>query len=261
MQIKASVKHMQIAKANNTMFIVVAVAAILVVFSLASAKTLMSVSSYQHRALKAKQLALQKLQKNVNEAQSLKKQYDNFEEQNPNIIGGVGGLDVAEAIATQGEQGGVIQVNGKTISLSGQDGDNAKVVLDALPSSYDFPALISSIEKIANLDHLPLQGVGGTDQSDAAANPPTTTSSSSKSAAAAAAATSNSAQAIPFSISTQTDYNTIQALIKDLERSIRPIDITTFSLNGNGGQMNVSMQATTSYQLPISLTITEKTVQ
>jgi hypothetical protein len=257
MQIKASVKHMQITKANNLMFVVVAIAAVLVVFSLASTKTLMSVSSYQHRALKAKKLAVEKLQKNVDEAQSLKKQYDNFEEQNPNIIGGVGGLDVAEAIATQGEQGGAIQVNGKTISLSGQDGDNAKIVLDALPSSYDFPALISSIEKIANLDHVPLQSVGGTDQSDVAANPPTTTSSSSKSTAASAA-TSTTAQSIPFSISTQSDYNTIQALIKDLERSIRPVDVTTFSLNGNGSQMNVS---TTSYQLPISLTITEKTVQ
>jgi hypothetical protein len=261
MQIKTSVKHMQISKANNLMFIVVAAASVLVVFSLASTKTLMSVSSYQHRALKAKKLAADKLQKNVKEAEALKKQYDTFEDQNPNIIGGVGGLDVAEAIAKQGEQAGTLQVNGKTISLTGQDGDNAKIVLDALPSSYDFPALISSIEKIANLDHLPLQGVGGTDQSDAAANPAAPTSSSSTSSRAVASAASSQSIPIPFSIGAQTDYSTIQALVKDLERSIRPVDITTFALNGNGGQMNVSMQASTSYQLPISLNITEKKVQ
>jgi cell division protein FtsB len=249
MKVQASVKHLQIAKANNLMFIVVALASVLIVFSLISAKTLMGVSSYQHKALKAKHDAIKKLQANIKAADALKKQYDTFENQNPNVLGGVGGKEVAEAIATQGEGAGSIKVNGQTINLSGQDGDNAKIILDALPSSYDFPALISSMEKIANQDHIPLQGVGGTDQGSTAATEGTGTT-----------AAHSQPVAIPFSLSAQTDYNTIKILINDMERSIRPMDLTTISFSGNGNSMNVSFQLNTYYQFPTSLQITQKEI-
>jgi hypothetical protein len=250
MKIQASVKHLQIAKANNMMFIVVALASVLVVFSLISAKTLMGVSSYQHKALKAKHEAVKKLQSNIKAADALKKQYDTFENQNPNVLGGVGGADIAEAIAKQGEAAGSIKVNNQTINLSGQDGDNAKIILDALPSSYDFPALISSMEKIANQDHIPLQGVGGSDQAPIAAI-----------GASTAAASQSQPVAIPFSLSAQTDYNTVKILINDMERSIRPMDLTTISFSGNGNSMQVSFQLNTYYQTPISLKITQKEIQ
>jgi hypothetical protein len=246
MKIQASVKHLQIAQANNLMFAVVALASVLIVFSLISAKTLMGVSSYQHKALRAKHEAIKKLQSNIEAADSLKKQYDTFEKQNPNVLGGVGGLDVAEAISQQGEAAGSIDVKGKTISLSGQDGDNAKIILDALPSSYDFPALISSMEKIANQDHIPLQGVGGSDQ---AVQTPL-----------GDAPTQSQPVAIPISLSAQTDYNTVKILINDMERSIRPMDLSTITFSGNGSSMQVSFQLNTYYQAPVSLQITQKDV-
>jgi hypothetical protein len=158
-------------------------------------------------------------------------------------------LDVAKAIAQQGEQAGSVQVDGKTINLSGKDGDNAKIILDALPSSYDFPALISSIEKVANQDHIPLQSVGGTDQAGSTTVP--TTSKTSTSAALP----------IAFSVSAQTDYRTVQTLINDLERSIRAVDVTQIAFTGNGSSMTATIQASTYYQSPISLKITEKVVQ
>jgi hypothetical protein len=250
MKVNVSIKHLQIDKDNNLMFIAVAIASILVVFSLVSAKTLLGMSSYQHKALKAKNVAIKKLQANVKAADELKKQYDNFEKQNPNIIGGVGGLDVAQAIAEQGEQAGSVKLNDKTLNLSGQDGDNAKIVLDALPSSYDFPALISSIEKVANQDHIPLQGVGGTDQGSTTAPDGTPVTSSATA----------QAQAIAFSISSQTDFHTVQTLINDLERSIRPVDVTQLTLSGSGNNLTVSAQANTYYQAPISLKITKKEI-
>jgi hypothetical protein len=257
MKVKTSIKHLQIDKDNNLMFIVVAIASIIVVFSLVSAKSLMGVSSYQHRALKAKQAGVKKLKANVAAADALKKQYDNFENQNPNIIGGTGGLDMAKAIADQGEKSGSINVNGQTLNLSPQDGDNAKIVLDALPSSYDFPALISSMEKIANQDHIPLQGVGGSDQGSVAGagSVPSTGSTSTQ-----AQSTTSQYQPIPFSVSVQSDYHTVQTLLNDLERSIRPIDVTLFSLSGSGTSLNASFTTTTYYQTPISLQITQKEV-
>jgi virulence-associated protein VagC len=174
---------------------------------------------------------------------------ETFEKQNPNVLGGVGGLDIAEAISRQGEAAGSIKVNNQTISLSGQDGDNAKIILDALPSSYDFPALISSMEKIANQDHIPLQGVGGSDQAPVAvAGGPSATSGQSQPVA------------IPFSLTAQTDYNTVKILINDMERSIRPMDLSSISISGSGSNMQVSFQANTYYQTPISLKITQKEI-
>jgi hypothetical protein len=117
-----------------------------------------------------------------------------------------------------------------------------------LPSSYDFPALITSIEKIANQDHIPLQGVGGTDQ-------PSSTAQSSSTVAAA------QPQQIPISFSVQTDFQTVKVLLTDLERSIRPVDITTITLSGSGNNMNVSLQSSTYYQNPISLQIKQKVVK
>jgi hypothetical protein len=251
MQVPASIKHLQIHKANNMIFIAVGIATVVSVFSLLSAKALFGESNYQRKVLSARHTAVDKLKTNVDEAKKLKQQYDTFESQNPNIIGGKGGLDLAIALSKGQDQNGTVTVNGQPITLSTQDGDNAKIVLDALPSRYDFPALISSIEKIANLDHAPLQSVVGTDESNTGTQDGTTSNTS---------ASQTDSQTLPFSITTQTDYSTAQTLVKDLERSIRPFDIIRFSIHGNGGSMSETIEANTNYQQPISLQIKEKEV-
>jgi hypothetical protein len=246
MQLKASVKHLQIDRANNAMFYAVAAAAVITVFSLMSAKSLFSQSSYQHKVLKARNEAVKKLKSNLEAANSLKQHYDIFESQNPNIIGGRGGLDIAEAIS-KGVNNGSVSVSGQSVSLTGQDGDNAKVVLDALPSIYDFPALISSVEKIALLDNVPLQGVTGSDESG---TQPTADSS----------AVNSLPTPVSFSLNTKVDYRVARVLANDLERSIRPVDVSTFSMDGSGTSLTVNIQANTYYQAPISLQIRQKEI-
>jgi hypothetical protein len=194
MQLKASVKHLQIDRANNAMFYMVAAAAVITVFSLVSAKSLLSQSSYQHKVLKARNEAIKKLKSNLEAANSLKQHYD------------------------------------------------------ALPSVYDFLALISSIEKIAVIDNVPLQSVTGSDDSATQ-----TTAESS--------AVSSQPTTISFALTTKLDYNVAKTLTGDLERSIRPVDITTFALDGSGNSLNVSIQANTYYQAPISLQIRQKEIQ
>jgi hypothetical protein len=247
MQLKTSIKHLQIARANNVMFYMVALAAVVTVFSLVSAKALLSQSSYQHKVLKARKVAVDKLKNNITAAKSLKQQYDIFEGQNPNIIGGRGGLEIAAAIA-KGINNGSVSVNGQSTALGSQDGDNAKIVLDALPSVYDFPALISSVEKIANLDQVPLESVTGSDES--------ATQSASGQVVSNAEPTQMS-----FSITSKTTYDVSRTLMTDLERSIRPVDVTNFSLDGSGDSLTVTVQANTYYQLPISLQIKQKEIQ
>jgi hypothetical protein len=247
MQLRTSVKHLQIDRANNLMFYVVAAAAVVTVFSLISAKSLLSESSYQHKVLKARKVAISKLKSNLTAANSLKQRYDVFESENPNVIGGRGGLDIATALA-KGINNGTANINGQVVTLSGQDGDNAKIVLDALPSVYDFPALISSIEKIANLDQVPLQGITGSD--DSATQTTATTDS-----------TSSEPNMMPFSINSRTNYSVAKTLVADLERSIRPMDVTSFALDGSGDSLNVTIQANTYFQAPISLQFKQQEVQ
>jgi hypothetical protein len=254
---KTSIKHVQIDKARNTMLIVVGVASFITAFSLLSAKTLLGQSSYQHKVLKEKNKAVKQLKDDIGAANALKNQYDVFEKANPNIIGGVGGESIAAAIGagSSGDQNTVTN-NGQPIVLGPQDGDNAKVVLDALPSQYDFPALTSSLEKIVTNDHVGVQGISGTDAGSDSAQPPT-----GATGAAPAPGPQSQASPIPFSVSAQTDYNTGLNLIKDFERSIRPFDITSLTINGSANTMNLSIQANTYYQPSVGLQITEKEIK
>jgi hypothetical protein len=231
MQLKTSIKHLQIDKANNMMLIVVAVATVVTVFSLVSAKALLAQSSYQRKVIGEKTKAVKQLKSSISAANTLKGQYEVFEKADPNIIGGKGGTSPGEGP---------------------RDGDNARIVLDALPNQYDFPALTSSIEKIANDDHIPLQSVGGTDVGGQSAS---STTSSNKGGG------QSQPTPIPFSISTRADYGTVLVLLKDLERSIRPIDITQFTLSGAANSMTASIQTNTYYQLPVSLQVGEKVVK
>ncbi len=224
---KISVKHIEIGKTNNFIMLVAAIASIITIFSLISAKALVSQSAYQRKVLAEKSKAVKQLKDNVNAANTLKSQYDVFESGNPNIIGGQGGSNPG---------------NGPS------DGDNARIVLDALPSQYDFPALTSSLERIMTNDHVAIQSIGGTDQGS------TTTSTSSSDG-------KSQAIVIAFSGVVLTDYATSQNLIKDFERSIRPVDITNLTLAGSSSAMTITLQANTYYQPGVSLTIGQKVLK
>jgi hypothetical protein len=225
MKLPISVKHMQIDKANNMINIVVAASSLIITFSFMSTKALMSQSSYQHKAIAQKNKAAAELKANVSAANTLKTQYDVFEQANPNIIGGQGGNNPGD---------------GPT------DGDNARIVLDALPSQYDFPALTSSLEKIVTSINVTPEGITGSDSGDAV-----------NSASGSGSGTSQPTP-IAFSVSVTSAYIDSLSLIKDFERSIRPFDITSLTLSGNATKMDVSLQANTYYQPGVSLQIGEK---
>jgi hypothetical protein len=238
MKIQASIKHLQINKANNSMFIAVTIASIVTVFSLLSAKALLGQSSYQHKVLAERKKAVKQLKSDLQSAKDLKQQYDTFAKQDPNIIGGQGGEKTAAGPS---------------------DGSNARIVLDALPSQYDFPALISSIEKIGTNDHLNLQSISGTDEGRDST--PTSTSAAAAPATATATAVSEGPNTMSFSITSNTDYANSLVLLNDLERSIRPIDVVQLSIAGDVNALITSVQANTYYQPAISLQITQKEVK
>jgi len=222
MNLHISVKHLQINKTNNFVLMVVAITSIVTVFSLVSIKELLSQSSYHKKVLSEKRKAVSQLKTNLDAVKGLMTQYDVFAQGNPNLIGGQGGPGSPE-------------------------GDNAKIVLDALPSQYDFPALISSLEKIVKNVNVAPQSISGTDQDQGS---DTVVSSGTPSSIS-----------MPFSVEVLSSYAGTLALVSDFERSIRPIDITSLELSGSADNMHMTLQATTYYQPAVKFDVGQKEVR
>lgn len=219
-----STKRLAISKANTQMVLVIAVAAFVTVFSLVASKTVLSQNAYQSRVVKAKETAHQQLTKNITAAKILVNSYHDFVSTDTNSIGGL------------------------TKGTGDKDGDNGKIVLDALPSSYDFPALASSLEKILTSQNLKVGSITGVDdQVNQEAN---------------ISSPDPKEVPMPFSFTvTNANYASIQQLITTLESSIRPIQIDTIALSGASSSMEVTITAHTYYQPAKNLQITKEVVK
>ena len=224
---KLSTKRLQIDQSKSKLLATVAVATVLTVFFLVSTKLLLSQASHQKRLIDTRRDAVKQLQENVESANSLIEYYDTvFEGSSPtNIIGG-----------SRDPSPNSIPPNGS----------NSRVVLNALPSSYDFPALITSVAKILRDNGIREPNITGTDESD------TLTGDSNS---------SPTPKEVKLIVSGANSYPAIQRLIKDFERSIRPFDVTNMQLRGSESQMFVTLNATTYFQPAKSLTIEQKEVK
>jgi hypothetical protein len=219
-----SLKKIQINKATRTMLIVIAVASFISIFALIASHSLITVLNYQNRVISAKSTALNQLNTDVTTSKKLIVSYNNFNNQNPNILG-------------------------SPITGTGQnDGNNAKIVLDSLPSVYDFPALVTSIQSLLSNQGVTISSISGSDLG-------TTSSSSTTTASTAGGAT-----AMPFTFTVTGPYQNIQSVINTLQNSIRPFQIMTMSLSGDQSNISLTVSAQTFYQPAISFNITKKAV-
>jgi hypothetical protein len=216
-------KRSLISKANSTMVLSTTIAAFALIFTLVAGKSLVSQMTYQNRVIDAKKTALKHLRDDLQARDSLQQSYNSFTAENPNVIGG-------DAKATDGK-----------------NGDNAKIVLDALPSRYDFPALTTSLEKLITGQGLQIMSISGTDEE----------------ATQAANATSPNPQpvAMPFQFQVSGSYQSVQNLTDVMLRSIRPFQIQTLELSGDQGNMIARIAAQTYYQPEKNLNITTKVVK
>lgn len=222
-KMQLSTKRILIDKTNSRIVAYTAIAAFMVVFSLVASKTLIGQAAYQNRVIDAKKQAVSQLKTNIQSTSSLVTAYQAFVGTSQNIIGG-------------------------TPSGNGpKDGDNAKVVLDALPSKYDFPALVTSLEKMLTSQNVQIQSITGTDDEVA--------QSSDQSSA------SPQPIAMPFQISVTGNYKSIQNLVNTFNSSIRPFQIQTMQLSGNEKNMTLTMTAQTFYQPEKVFDISKKVVR
>lgn len=219
----ASVKRSLIAKSNTTMVVVTSGACFIVVFCIVASVSLFGQFMYQNRVITANQTALQLLKANLQATTTLESSYNAFLGTPTNIIGG------------------------NPSGAGPQDGSNTKIVLDALPSKYDYPALATSLEDILVGQGVQIQSITGTDQAAA--------QGSDQSAA------TPSPQPMPFQVVVAGNYTQIQNVVDAFNRSIRPIQIQTLELSGDQSKLTLTISAQTYWQPARDLSISTQVVQ
>ncbi len=196
-----SKKRVAIDKDQQRILIAIAVAAAAIVFSLFASRVLWSKISHQRQVISAKQAARDQLDLNLESLEKLESSYLVFDQEPESILGN-----------------------------SGES--NAKVVLDALPSKYDYAALLTSLEEVASEGGISISEISGADleleaqQSSDAPAP----------------------EIIELRIGVDTTYGGAETFLELLERSIRPFDVRSINLTGEDSQLNASIELTTHYQ-------------
>ncbi|HSX27278.1 MAG TPA: hypothetical protein VLG25_00680 [Patescibacteria group bacterium] len=219
-----SVKRLQINKATANIVLIISAASFVTIFSLFASKALLSQRSYQSRVIKEKTKARNSLSDNLKASEQLVESYKQFVAQDPNILAS------------------------KVDGTGDNEGDNAKIVLDALPSKYDFPALATSLEKILKKYNYADPNISGTDD---------TLNQQAQTAGPVPVAV-----AMPFQIEVNSSYEAAANLFGILERSIRPIQVNTLSFTASdSGTIHVTIAASTYYQPEKNLKIDFKDVK
>lgn len=217
-----SVKRALIEKSSATIVAVTAVACFVVVFSLVASWALFDQFNYQGRVIDADQKALNQLKSDIQSTKSLEASYNAFISTPTNAIGG------------------------DPKGSGPQDGSNAKIILDALPSKYDYPALVNSLENILTGQSVTIQSITGTDA-----------------AASQGLQSSNTPapQPMPFQVVVTGSYDSIQSVVSAFERSIRPFQTMTLELSGDQSQLTLTINAQTFWQPGKSLDIKKQIIQ
>jgi hypothetical protein len=212
-----SVKHLQLNKSQSSMLAIVIASIAICVFGLFGIKAMVEKGLYQRKALHARREVVATLKSNLTAANSLIAQYNVFQAQDPNILGG---------------------------SITGTDnldGDNARIVLDALPSTYDAPALATSLEKIMTVRGVTITSMKVTDDPTTYPDDPQAHPVSKD---------------IGFSFEGSTNYKGASDLLLDFERSIRAFDVNTLEITGSDESLRISLSMTTYLQSAKSIDLT-----
>lgn len=217
-------KRLAISKTNAQMVTVVAVAAFISVFCLVASNAVFSQNRYQARVISAKEKAHKQLVQNIDNYNNLATAYKAFDGASTNIIGG------------------------NKDGTGDNDGSNSKIILDALPSTYDFPALTSSLEKILHDNNLKVTSITGTDDQLAQQNN--------------AASSDPQPVSIPFTFTiSNASYASVTQLMNRLQQSIRPIQIDMLDVSGSQNNMTVTVTGHTYYQPAKNVSITKKAIK
>jgi len=205
-------KRQQITNANKLIFLWVIGAAVALSICGVGIQFLFRQAAFNQKIISAKSSTQSTLASNIENARELKGKIDNL----------------------------LADTNLASVKADPTD-STLKVVLDALPTKDDKSALASSLQQVIlpksgiALTELSTIGQSGSELIDATADP--------EAAPAATALTSG------FDLGATGSYDQIKNMLYDLERTIRPINITKISLEGTDSSLRVTAGGVT-YYLP-----------
>ncbi|CAN5697758.1 hypothetical protein BH23PAT2_BH23PAT2_03120 [soil metagenome] len=224
--LKVSLKHIQVDKANSAVVAALSVASFVLVFAGFAANALMTQRNYQARVILEKSATLDKIDQNYENAQSLQTTYGAFVSNPQNIIGG----------SSEGD--------------GQRDGDNARIILDSLPSSYDFPALVTSMEKLLTDANVNIEEISGTDNelTQGVSEDELGNDIGDEAVEGGAVTVDEGSIEIPLTVGISSSYDGVKGLIGIFERSIRPFHIGTMTISGSNNNMRLDLQIKTYFQ-------------
>ena len=214
-QVGTSTKHAQIKQASTQTFIAVAVASVIVSMSLVSINILWGTSKFNNRVHNAQESARDVLKANL------------------------------EAVGPLNESFERLEIGSNLIPDQSGDKKNSEVILDALPSNFDFPELAASINNLAEKSGVVLESFSGIDLG----------------AEAVQTSPNPEAQQIPFNLEVEGSYDSVSKFLRGIENSIRPIKVLTVGLTGTTNKLRATVTAETSYQPAFDLTIQKEAIQ
>ncbi|MEM6998004.1 MAG: hypothetical protein AAF413_03790 [Patescibacteria group bacterium] len=210
---KVSSKRLAIDKDQARIVVTVVAAAAITVFCLIGSSTLITKLNHQNDVISALEDSKETVQENISNLNALTTTYNNFENSVESVIG--------------------------------DNDSNSKVVLDALPSKYDFAALLTSMEAILRTGNYTTSGISGTDNEltaeQSSANPEPVE--------------------IPLSLAVNTTYAGSQQLLDTLASSIRPFDIRSMRLSGGDADARLNLELITYYQPSKEVQFGERTIK
>ncbi len=225
-----SAKQIKLDKANQTIVIVLAVCSFVIVFSLIASKSLISKYSYQSRVLKAQHASEDQIIQDQQAVNSLSSSYKTFIDQTTNAIGG------------------------SSTGTGAQDGSNSKIINDALPPIYDYPALITSVQNIISVPGLKVNSISGTDTSSTTPAPGTAVTPTPQAAG-------GTPIAMPFTFTVEGSYTAVQSVFANLQKSVRPIQVVSVNMTGSDSDLTATVNAQTYYLPAVGLSVTTETIQ
>ena len=217
-----SLKQIQINKDLKIIMLWAGSATFIVLFCLISIYSMSKVFNYQNQVLLDNNKALSILKNDQSAENNLVKSYQNFNNSPTNIIGGVSSSDTQN------------------------NGNNTKIILDALPSALDYPALLSSVQSLLGSEGVTINSITGAGNQSSSS---TTNSNSSK------------PQSLTFSFSVSGPYSNIQNVISTFERSIRPMQFQSIDLSGNQSSMNLTATVQTYYQPMVGFNVSTENLE
>jgi len=227
-QDKALRKRQQISKANRMMFMAVAAASVVIGIAVVVALFLGQKLLFNEKVLGEKQKTISVLQENNKNASLLK---ENVAVLNTN-------QDLKDSLANP------------------DDNAPLRVILDALPAEANSSAFGASLQKVLlagegiSVDTLSINPVAGIEASDA----DTATDST--------VVTSENSIGFSFSVSTASgNGDSMQTLLRRLERSIRIVKLLNYEIERQGNRLVLKGSAEAYYQPEKKVTLMDKVVQ